>query len=468
MRTQRGVRPTSRPRERATGVAPAADAAAAAHAPRLRAALRRSRGHPRAAHIYPGRRRQPPPRVRRRRRRRRAARPDCGAQRARGPRAARGASRPAAARRLGRRDDRRAPVRRPDALLDAPRTPGAALRPTTGSRPSRTTRASASGSRARTVGRGRVVGARAGGRRGRRPTAPRSREGNRAYEERFGYIYIVCATGRTADEMLAACTSASRTTRRRAPRRRRGAAEDHAPPPGELLANDEPITTHVLDTARGRPAAARCGALVLRAARGTPWVDVARAATTDADGRVAATADGEARRRRGYRLTFDTGAYFARRQPTFYPGVAFDSSCATRAHHHVPLSSARSATRRIAAAKGDRLTSASDVGERRIMNINEWLNLLFRWTHVFAAILWVGSTYYFTWLDGADAPAAKGRQAARARRLDGAQRRLLQRQSSRRRSACAPGELHWFRYESLITWISGLRAARPSSITTAG
>lgn len=28
-------------------------------------------------------------------------------------------------------------------------------------------------------------------------------EGNRAYEARFGYIYIVCATGKTADEMLA-------------------------------------------------------------------------------------------------------------------------------------------------------------------------------------------------------------------------------------------------------------------------
>lgn len=27
--------------------------------------------------------------------------------------------------------------------------------------------------------------------------------GNRAYEERFGYIFIVCATGKTADEMLA-------------------------------------------------------------------------------------------------------------------------------------------------------------------------------------------------------------------------------------------------------------------------
>ena len=28
-------------------------------------------------------------------------------------------------------------------------------------------------------------------------------EENRAYEERFGYIFIVCATGKTADEMLA-------------------------------------------------------------------------------------------------------------------------------------------------------------------------------------------------------------------------------------------------------------------------
>ena len=27
-------------------------------------------------------------------------------------------------------------------------------------------------------------------------------EGNRVYEERFGYIFIVCATGRSAEEML--------------------------------------------------------------------------------------------------------------------------------------------------------------------------------------------------------------------------------------------------------------------------
>src|SRR4030095_3715245 len=37
------------------------------------------------------------------------------------------------------------------------------------------------------------------------------------------------------------------------------------------------------------------------------------------------------------------------------------------------------------------------------MNINpivsEWLNLIARWVHVFAGIMWVGTTYYFTWLD---------------------------------------------------------------------
>src|SRR5206468_3826538 len=33
-------------------------------------------------------------------------------------------------------------------------------------------------------------------------------------------------------------------------------------------------------------------------------------------------------------------------------------------------------------------------------DFKEFIHLLFRWTHVFAGILWVGTTYYFTWLDG--------------------------------------------------------------------
>ncbi len=34
-------------------------------------------------------------------------------------------------------------------------------------------------------------------------TIRRLAEGNRLYEEKFGYIFIVCATGKSADEMLA-------------------------------------------------------------------------------------------------------------------------------------------------------------------------------------------------------------------------------------------------------------------------
>ena len=60
-------------------------------------------------------------------------------------------------------------------------------------------------------------------------------------------------------------------------------------------------------------------------------------------------------------------------------------------------------------------------------SIREWLNLLVRWFHVFAAIMWVGQTYYFTWLDGqfdklAKKPAARRHSSVD---MDGPQRRLL-------------------------------------------
>ena len=32
--------------------------------------------------------------------------------------------------------------------------------------------------------------------------------------------------------------------------------------------------------------------------------------------------------------------------------------------------------------------------------MNEWIEMALRWTHVFAGIMWVGATFFFTWLDG--------------------------------------------------------------------
>jgi 5-hydroxyisourate hydrolase len=95
------------------------------------------------------------------------------------------------------------------------------------------------------------------------------------------------------------------------------------------------ITTHVLDTARGCPAAGVT--VVLERAVDSAWQRVGRA-TTDADGRVSdllpsAPSDGR------YRLTFETGAYFrAVGDVGFYPevSVTFEVSPGDD-HYHVPL-----------------------------------------------------------------------------------------------------------------------------------
>jgi 5-hydroxyisourate hydrolase len=98
------------------------------------------------------------------------------------------------------------------------------------------------------------------------------------------------------------------------------------------------ITTHVLDTARGRPAAGVAIRLERLSDDGDPTV-LGRGAT-DADGRLrdllAADAAVDAGR---YRIVFDTGAYFrAQGIDAFYPEVAvvFELRDAAQ-HYHVPL-----------------------------------------------------------------------------------------------------------------------------------
>jgi uncharacterized membrane protein len=91
-----------------------------------------------------------------------------------------------------------------------------------------------------------------------------------------------------------------------------------------------------------------------------------------------------------------------------------------------------------------------------IFSIPEWLNLLLRWVHVFAAILWVGTTYYFTWLDGQmqrmeSKGGADGKGAVWMVHSGGFYTVVKQ-----KALGVPAGELHWFRYEALITALSGL------------
>jgi len=97
------------------------------------------------------------------------------------------------------------------------------------------------------------------------------------------------------------------------------------------------LSTHVLDTSIGRPAAAV--AVRLSRHEGDAWVEVFRGTTND-DGRVSSLLPEDITAGAGaYQLTFDVAAYFqARRVESFYSQVAIDFVIRDAgAHYHVPL-----------------------------------------------------------------------------------------------------------------------------------
>ena len=98
------------------------------------------------------------------------------------------------------------------------------------------------------------------------------------------------------------------------------------------------ITTHVLDTARGRPAAGVPITLELRGDDGR-WELLGQGAT-DADGRLRTlTPAGWGLVRGVYRISFDTGSYFRSvNVQGFYPeaSIVFEVR-EPGEHYHVPL-----------------------------------------------------------------------------------------------------------------------------------
>jgi uncharacterized membrane protein len=88
----------------------------------------------------------------------------------------------------------------------------------------------------------------------------------------------------------------------------------------------------------------------------------------------------------------------------------------------------------------------------------DWANLLLRWLHVIVAIAWIGSSFYFVWLDnslrapkdaelknkgvGGELWAVHGGGFYNPQKYLGAPRDL-------------PNDLHWFYWESYSTWLSG-------------
>lgn len=117
-----------------------------------------------------------------------------------------------------------------------------------------------------------------------------------------------------------------------------------------------PITSHVLDTTAGKPAQGMdlrlemlvappsASAAASHPAAATPagaWTCLGRA-TTNSDGRAPSLLPASHTLAPGhYRVTFDTGAYYARSATrTFFPSVTIDfcvEAGHTHEHYHVPL-----------------------------------------------------------------------------------------------------------------------------------
>ncbi len=92
------------------------------------------------------------------------------------------------------------------------------------------------------------------------------------------------------------------------------------------------ISTHILDTSKGRPAAGVAVRLLLL--QGDALREVARG-VTDADGRVKPLL-GELAVAGTYRIVFETGAYLGAN--AFFPQVQIDFRVGAIAeHYHVPL-----------------------------------------------------------------------------------------------------------------------------------
>ena len=90
------------------------------------------------------------------------------------------------------------------------------------------------------------------------------------------------------------------------------------------------LSTHVLDTSAGRPAAGL--RITLESADGSVLAE----GLTDDDGRIARLADDLASE--DHVLRFDTGAWFAARGTSaFYPQVVVTFAIGTDDHYHVPL-----------------------------------------------------------------------------------------------------------------------------------
>jgi uncharacterized membrane protein len=88
--------------------------------------------------------------------------------------------------------------------------------------------------------------------------------------------------------------------------------------------------------------------------------------------------------------------------------------------------------------------------------LGDWANLLLRWTHFIAGIAWIGSSFYFIWLDRAIATPSQPRSGVEGDLWMVHSGGFYQVERRKPGPGEVPPVLHWFKWEALFTWITGI------------
>jgi uncharacterized membrane protein len=87
------------------------------------------------------------------------------------------------------------------------------------------------------------------------------------------------------------------------------------------------------------------------------------------------------------------------------------------------------------------------------VDLGEWLNLGLRWLHLTAGIAWIGSSFYFVWLDNHLVAPAEGDASGELWSVHGGG--FYHNQKYQVAPSRMPEHLHWFKWEAYFTWLSG-------------
>lgn len=88
--------------------------------------------------------------------------------------------------------------------------------------------------------------------------------------------------------------------------------------------------------------------------------------------------------------------------------------------------------------------------------LGDWANLLLRWTHFIAGIAWIGSSFYFIWLDRALTRPEQTKPGVEGVLWMVHSGGFYQVEKRRPGPGEVPTVLHWFKWEAMLTWITGI------------